>query len=257
VTSAAAAGTGYWLATPVGFAAGLDHVRMPLDGLLELDADSSIELAADFQRVLGGGELELRPVAPDAFLLRGLAADGAVTSDPARSLGTDIGAALPSGPGSRALRALMAEIEMWLHEHPVNRRRAAQGRAAISNLWLWGGGAAPASGAGAASEMAHGVLIMSADAWVVAVARLAGAGVQGPSSGIATLLQAPADIGIAVLPRSVAQFEAQVLPPALEALRRGALREIWLVGNDRAVSLRDSDRLRLWRPARGWLAALH
>lgn len=255
----AARGTGAanWLATPVALNAALDHVRLPQSGLLELDAATLAELAADFGRVLGGGELALQPVAADAFLLRGLDAVGAVTCDPARSLGTDIGAALPSGPGSRPLRALMAEIEMWLHEHPVNRRRGERGLAPVNNLWLWGGGAVPAADAGDHPATASDIVIASGDAWVAALARLSGATLHAAVTDVAPLLSHPARLGIAVLPRMAPQFESQLLQPAVAALRRGALRELWLVGNDRAVGLRDSDRLRLWRPARGWLAALH
>ncbi len=251
-----AAGAAHWLATPVSFSAAMDHVRLPQDGLLELDASSRAELAADFGRVLGGGELVLQPVAADAFLLRGLDAVGAVTCDPARALGTDISSALPSGPGSRPLRALMAEIEMWLHEHPVNRGRSARGLAPVSNLWLWGGGAVPAV-EGDERDARPDVVIASGDAWVAAVARLSGAKRRGPVADVAELLSDPADIGIAVLPRCAPHFESQWLQPAVAALRRGALRELALVGNDRAVGLRDSDRWRFWRPTRGWLAALH
>jgi hypothetical protein len=246
----------HWLATPVAFAAAMDHVRLPQDGLLELDVATRAALAADFGRVLGGGELILQPVAADAFLLRGLDAVGAVTCDPARALGTDIGAALPSGPGSRPLRALMAEIEMWLHEHPVNRGRSARGLPLVSNLWLWGGGAVPAEET-VRCDARPDALIASGDAWVTAVARLSGAMLCAPVTELENLLSNPADLGIAVLPRTAPQFESRWLEPAVAALRRGALREICLLGNDRAVALRAADRLRFWRPSRGWLAALH
>ncbi|MFO1427193.1 MAG: hypothetical protein U1F11_09500 [Steroidobacteraceae bacterium] len=246
----------HWLATPVSLQAGLDHVRLPADGVLELDAGGAAELAADFNRVLGGGELELRPVAADLFLLRGLEASGAQTQDPARTLGSDIRDALPNGPGSRELRALASEIELWLHDHAVNRRRAALGLKPVTSLWLWGGGD-PLPGGLQPAPPRDDVIVASADAWVAALARAAGAPLRPPAGALDALLAEAADLGIAVMPRVLAGFEERTLAPAVAALRRGALRELWLVANDRAVNLRDADRWRLWRPRRGWLAALH
>jgi len=35
---------------------------------------------------------------------------------------------------------LWSELQMFLHQHPVNARREARGDPAINSLWLWGGG---------------------------------------------------------------------------------------------------------------------
>ena len=35
---------------------------------------------------------------------------------------------------------LLNEIQMFLHQHPVNQRRVAQGMLPINSLWCWGGG---------------------------------------------------------------------------------------------------------------------
>ena len=35
---------------------------------------------------------------------------------------------------------LIGELQMLLHEHPVNLRRSGAGQPAINSLWLWGGG---------------------------------------------------------------------------------------------------------------------
>jgi len=40
--------------------------------------------------------------------------------------------------------ALANEIQMVLHEHPVNEAREARGEPAVNGLWLWGTGAVPA-----------------------------------------------------------------------------------------------------------------
>jgi hypothetical protein len=38
---------------------------------------------------------------------------------------------------------LLSELQMALHDHEVNLRRAASGRRPVNSLWLWGGGIAP------------------------------------------------------------------------------------------------------------------
>ena len=48
------------------------------------------------------------------------------------------GSALP-------LTRWLNEVQMFLHGHPLNERREAAGQPAINSLWLWGGGALPAS----------------------------------------------------------------------------------------------------------------
>ena len=46
--------------------------------------------------------------------------------------------AMPTGPDARALRRLMAELQMLLHEHPVNQRRARAGAPEVNAIWLHG-----------------------------------------------------------------------------------------------------------------------
>jgi hypothetical protein len=46
-------------------------------------------------------------------------------------------------PASGGSEAMLTEIQMLLHAHPVNEAREARGEPAINSLWLWGGGQAP------------------------------------------------------------------------------------------------------------------
>ena len=40
-------------------------------------------------------------------------------------------------------RAELNELQMLLHEHPVNQAREARGELPVNSLWLWGGGSLP------------------------------------------------------------------------------------------------------------------
>ncbi len=49
---------------------------------------------------------------------------------------------LPAGPDAARVTALCNDIQMLWHDHPVNRERAARGRAPVNSVWIWGGGSA-------------------------------------------------------------------------------------------------------------------
>ena len=50
---------------------------------------------------------------------------------------------MPGGVGASTFRQRLSEIEMALHDHPVNLERAARGRFPVNSTWLWGGGRLP------------------------------------------------------------------------------------------------------------------
>lgn len=50
---------------------------------------------------------------------------------------------LPRGDSAATFRGLLSEIEMALHDHPVNVEREMQGKVPVNSLWIWGGGHAP------------------------------------------------------------------------------------------------------------------
>jgi hypothetical protein len=65
------------------------------------------------------------------------------TTPPSAARGTTIGDKLPSGADAARFRALMNEVQMLLHEHPVNTEREARGARPINSVWFWGGGTLP------------------------------------------------------------------------------------------------------------------
>lgn len=133
------AGSWVCMATPVHLLAGMSSVGMAADGVLEIDAAEADALTGDFNRVFGGkGGLRLER-GRDALLLARFDAPLRVTmSDPAEALGRDIWAYLPRGEDAARVRGLTSEIEMWLFDHAVNRKRREDARAEVSSLWLWG-----------------------------------------------------------------------------------------------------------------------
>jgi 2,3-bisphosphoglycerate-independent phosphoglycerate mutase len=67
----------------------------------------------------------------------------AVCTPPHDITGQPIDGHLPRGEGSTALRDMMASSVPVLVEHPVNLRRAKEGKRPANMIWLWGQGKAP------------------------------------------------------------------------------------------------------------------
>lgn len=67
------------------------------------------------------------------------------TSWPAQAVNRDIRDFLPSGTAAEKLHKLTNEIQMLLHDHPVNRAREEQGKSVINSLWFSGAGCMPSA----------------------------------------------------------------------------------------------------------------
>jgi hypothetical protein len=116
---------GAWIATPVHLEARLDHVRLADRGLLRIGTDEANRWSEAFKREFGP-DLMLHPAGERGFLLTGIEAGDTQTTDPARLLDSDVASALPRGADAGALRRLGAELEMWLHAIPTQRRAPAR-----------------------------------------------------------------------------------------------------------------------------------
>jgi 2,3-bisphosphoglycerate-independent phosphoglycerate mutase len=68
---------------------------------------------------------------------------GADCTPPHDISGQPIDGHLPKGEGSEVLREMMLESIPVLAEHPVNLRRAKEGKRPANMIWLWGQGKAP------------------------------------------------------------------------------------------------------------------
>lgn len=53
-----------------------------------------------------------------------------------------------AGPDARALQRIGMEIQMLLHDHPINLRREEDNLPTINSIWFWGGGGFRQPGAG-------------------------------------------------------------------------------------------------------------
>jgi hypothetical protein len=257
----------YWLATPVHFFAGIDRIQLHPAGLLCLPDAQQRELVAQFAQVFGDSPWRLSAFGARELLLEGppLRASGI---DPAGFTGEDPSAGLPQGPDAGALKRLGSEIELWLHEHPLNRARAARGELAVSTLWLWGGtrdvphersGIRPdAAAAAAAPPLAR---LFGRDTYAEALWRLAGAAAEPLPQRLAAaaqLLDGPDSIFLYPMRHdggvtaALTELEQCWLAAACAALRRRRIAAVQLLIGTRAYRLSWLDLGRLWRARAPW-----
>ncbi|MGQ0653566.1 MAG: hypothetical protein ACT4P4_15070 [Betaproteobacteria bacterium] len=175
-----------------------------------------------------------------------------------------IDAAGEPAPLERTSDALLTEIQMALHEHPVNEAREARGEPAVNSLWLWGGGRVErlersiwhsvladdplALGLARAAAARHAALPAHAAAW------LERAPEEGRHLLVLDELRAPAALGAADDAReALERLERAWFAPLLAALRSGRAGMVTLHVPDAGAASFETirgDLRRFWRRPR-------
>jgi hypothetical protein len=249
----------WWLATPVHLDAGLTEVRMaeelPILDLAERDA-----LVSDFNRVFAAEDLQLDAAGGSPNFMTSSAWNDAATVDPLRVVGQNIEAALPTGPDAARLHRLMTEVQMWLHDHAVNEKRARRGEPTVNALWIWGGG-----GELPARPVAELPTLVTDEPFLVGLWKLWRGPLANPGTSFAELRVADFASAVTVLAcvtaahspaQALEAIERDWMLPILSALRRGVLRRVRLHVNDRLFAISRLDTYRFWRARRSWLEAV-
>jgi hypothetical protein len=258
-----------WFAAPVHLLAGMDHLRLHPAGLLRLEEAEAARYAASFAEVFAASGWLLQPLC-GGFLLRGLAGGfvaNAWQRDPARWLGANIAPAVAQGLTAPAVRSATAEIEMWLHEHVLNRVRAGRGELAVNSLWLWGGGDAgviPVRGQDHDERVRAVMPLQGGEGFVAGLRALAGEAPTAPAAQFGELIAAArgADCHVVVSAAASSLRDAPLLRidrdwllPALEALRSGTISQLRVHIGAQRVTLRAAGLRRFWRRPLPWWQA--
>ena len=256
-----------WLATPLHLIEGLTRVHVDWRCRLRLRPEERQWLGAGFTETFRGSGFELIGLESGEFLLGAPALAPVRTLEPARLPLAVMAESLPSGEGAAALRRLGAEIEMWLHTHPLNAERVRRGEPSVSTLWVWGGGG-PAVQAPVPVPAAAPHAVFGSDAYVQGLCRLAGiesrpvpcawaggAGAPRTLCAVDLLDGLRGEGGTGVLD-ALADLDRRLIAPWVDVLRQGGIERLRLLANDRLWSLRAADRWRLWRRRRTGLGGL-
>jgi hypothetical protein len=139
------AGGDLWLsADPAWVQPDMNGVRLLACGQMQLDMDAAQAFAEVLRPVFDEAGMQLEISTPDRWHLR-LPPDTSLPdfAAPEQALGEDLAQHVPQGAQGRRWRVLLNDIQVLLHQHPLNAQRQAHGWAPINSLWLWGGGRLP------------------------------------------------------------------------------------------------------------------
>ncbi|MFO1393374.1 MAG: hypothetical protein U1F09_06375 [Steroidobacteraceae bacterium] len=239
---------GYWAcARPVHLLTAIDHLQIA-PTVVALEAEEAAAVARDLSTHFAdrGFVFHADRPGPDWALACPSPTD-CVSCEPAGVSGRNLRELMPAGRDGRGVRSLMNEIQMLLHDHPVNDHRAARGLPVVNSLWLWGFGCAEA-----VTQFAPPV-ICTDDAWLAGLWMLHGRKAR-PIGELAELMRIDGEalLGWCGLPATapgaaIEEVERSCFAPMRSALRSGAVEALEMLLGERAYVVDRGARLRFFR----------
>jgi len=229
----------------IHLAAGLDDLRMAIPP--PPTVAEATQLFASLQPLLSlaGFELLISPAAAEKGYLYCERELELITYSPRAGFATRIYDIMPQGASGAELRRLMTEVQMLLHEHPVNQQRARRGVPALNALWFWGESQLNLIAEQAAQR------VLGDHAYVRGLCEHLHLECWPLPADAQSVLSVDADQQLLVLPdAALSQLETNWLQPLQAALRRGEIKQLDVYADHWQVSLRGG-RWAHWRRAMG------
>ena len=248
-------GQSYWLcASPIHLRVHRDQlVLLPPASLSVTQAESQVLVEALNRHFSADGLMFMAPH-PQRWYLRVPAFPDLHTVALEEAIGRDINRLLPSGEDRMRYHHLFNEVQMLLHDHPVNEARERAGTLLINSVWFWEGGTLPeASRASWTAAIGDSPLLQG-------LGLLASVPVAGLSDGLNFL-----DTGnvLVVLPEApaagdtewaghMARMEKEWITPLLQKLRSGEIQSMDIAtihaGQARQWTITRRDLWKFWKP---------
>jgi hypothetical protein len=255
--NSAAPPEGTWgCARPAHLLTAIDHLQLA-PGRLTLDENESARLVGDINRHLEGRGFRLHVSGANGDWHLECAHPLECTSvEPEDASGRNLRDLMPGGPDGARVRSLMNEIQMLLHDHPVNMARAQRRLPAVNSVWLWG--------IGSLGKVSPASLppLYTDDTWLAGLWRLhdaspgsledfSSSGLTGVDTLVANAGAPDGDSATAL-----AFAEATCFAPAKARLVQGATAMISLLLGEQSVEVSSRARYRFWRRRRPLSLAL-
>ena len=110
-----------------------------------ITSEEAAELIQAINAQLGGTEIEFYPGVSYRHLMVWHGGKEKMNATPPHDItGQPTAGHFPEGEGAERLRTLMEQSRTILANHPVNKKRQANGHQPASSIWLWGQGRRPA-----------------------------------------------------------------------------------------------------------------
>lgn len=136
----------FWMrADPVHLRIEQNHLMLADSRMFNVTDEEAGQLVQDLNRGLANHGIVLQALRADRWYVRLPQAPAMQTYTLDQVTCRNINYFLPDGSDSMFWRKLLNEVQMQLHEHPVNQARESGGELSINSLWFWGGGYMPES----------------------------------------------------------------------------------------------------------------
>lgn len=209
------AGEDTWLrADPVHLRAGLNSLTLVPGAALSIGQEEARAFAGAVNRHFAAS-FSVVVAEPGCWALRAKGDVALQARPPIELAGRDVNTNLPTGRDAAHWHAILNEVQMLLHDHPVNEDREVP----VNSLWFWGAGRIPRAALGPWQS------VTAADPVVVGLARLAGIRHRSLSAGARQWLASAPEAGrhlvvLDTLATALALGDAQALAARTEALER-------------------------------------
>ena len=207
-----------WIrADPVHLEAGTSDLRLADPRTLDITRRESLELCGAINEALNGVPGRIEALAPSRWYIGLGAAPRLTTREPSLAVGGPVAETLPRGVDAAIWLRTLTEIQMLLHDLPLNRARAERGQPAINSVWLWGAGSLPPR-----PDSGSGVRLWSDAVLARGFSRLLGLPYRPLPAGFGTLLQEGGDGSLDLVFCDALHYAARLhdWPAWLEGLRR-------------------------------------
>lgn len=241
-------------ADPVWLKPDTDHARLFSAASVDLDDSDSSAMIESLNEHFADDDLIFSRSRADRWFMTGKSGSGLSTLPVSAIAGRNVQSFLPVDAASREWRQLTTEIQMLLHAHPANERRAERGLAPVNSIWFWGG-----DSLGKANPSIN-FRLYADDAFSRGLARLNSQRAyplhEGLSAMISGGIQVVGNRGFesAIISGKTDSAEkalyetTQLLEAALGHLKRGRLGEIALLSGDRQLfRLKRAALFKFWK----------
>ena len=237
----------FWLhLQPMHFIAGLDRLTaVMLHGASSVARAELAELEPMIGAHLRTAGMQLVTTSRGDWLVHSERVLDVQTAPPEAAVASPLEQAMPQGRDAPALRRLMTELQMLLHEHPVNVERERRGIPEINAVWL--------HGSGEIRELPRYALpqAFGDDLYLRGIYRLNDADVtSAPHDAQALLARIGERAVIVVAADDVDVLEAAWIAPLSRALAAGAISRLEIVMDRCAVVVARHALLKFWRGTR-------
>ncbi len=249
----------FWMrADPVHLRIEQNHLMLADSQIFTISEDEAEQLVRDINRSLVNDDVVLLALHANRWYIRLQRAPEIQTHTLGQVTCKNINHFLPTGSDSGIWRKLLNEIQMLLHEHPVNQARGSRGELSINSIWFWGGGymTEPVQSAyshvwsnhdlphalAAASQTVHANLPVNAGEWLRSQA-------SGNHLVVLDSLRTKAKYRDAYGWReALKEMETNWFVPVYEALKRGTIGQLHLTtSNDHSSRSFAATRADLWK----------